>query len=247
MSAPSELRPIRWSSEVQPPSHEEQLELSRRARAGDQAAFDEMQVRNMRLVLHWAMRYQGHGVDFDDLVQEGSFGLRRAVEKFEPDQGFKFSTYASWWIRQSLQRAVGRHARIITIPEGVLQRERDAELSEEKIELAPRVLASLDAPLGGDNSFSTFGELLPSQDPGPEELAASGFAGEEVRAALERLEPMTREVMELRWGLTGNRPLPLIVVAAQLGISVKLVKRLEAIAMESLAQDAGLADLVEVG
>ena len=97
------------------PDHEEQVALAKRVAAGDLAARKQMVAANLRLVVHWARRYQDRGVDMADLVQEGTFGLMRAVDKFDWERGFRFSTYASWWIRQALQRAVQQHGRTIRI------------------------------------------------------------------------------------------------------------------------------------
>jgi len=98
------------------PNYDEQVELAKRVTAGDEEAKKQMVAANLRLVLHWARRYQDRGVEMIDLVQEGTFGLLRAVEKFDWERGFKFSTYATWWIRQALQRAVQQHGRTIRIP-----------------------------------------------------------------------------------------------------------------------------------
>ena len=98
------------------PDHEQQVALAKRVAAGDEEARNEMVAANLRLVVHWARRYQDRGVDMADLVQEGTFGLLRAVEKFDWERGFRFSTYATWWIRQALQRAVQQHGRTIRIP-----------------------------------------------------------------------------------------------------------------------------------
>src|SRR6202034_76461 len=155
------------------PDHEQQVELSKRVAAGDELARKQMVASNLRLVVHWARRYQDRGVDMADLVQEGAFGLMRAVDKFDWERGFRFSTYATWWIRQALQRAVQQHGRTIRIPLEVgehLQRldattaERagqrggappEAELDEatgmtaaerQDLEGLARVAASLDQP-----------------------------------------------------------------------------------------------------
>ena len=98
------------------PDYDEQVALAKRVATGDDEAKKQMVAANLRLVLHWARRYQDRGVELVDLVQEGTFGLLRAVEKFDWERGFKFSTYATWWIRQSLQRAVQQHGRTIRIP-----------------------------------------------------------------------------------------------------------------------------------
>src|ERR1700730_17929081 len=109
------------------PGPEEQVELAKRVAAGDEEARQQMIAANLRLVVHWARRYQDRGVDFADLVQEGTFGLIRAVDKFDWRRGFRFSTYATWWIRQALQRAVQQHGRTIRIPMEVAERNQQVE------------------------------------------------------------------------------------------------------------------------
>jgi DNA-directed RNA polymerase sigma subunit (sigma70/sigma32) len=106
------------------PDHEAQTELAKRVAAGDDEARREMAAANLRLVIHWARRYQDRGVDLPDLIQEGTFGLMRAVDKFDWERGFRFSTYATWWIRQALQRAVQQHGRTIRLPMEVAHRRR---------------------------------------------------------------------------------------------------------------------------
>ena len=162
------------------PDAEEQVELARRVAGGDEEARRAMIAANLRLVVHWARRYQDRGVDFADLVQEGTFGLMRAVEKFDWERGFRFSTYATWWIRQALQRAVQQHGNTIRVPMEVaeqiqradrmawelaseLRREPTAaEISEaaavdqstlETLRGAARVVASLDQPAATDLSL----------------------------------------------------------------------------------------------
>ena len=126
----------------------EQVSLAQRIERGDAEAKDQMIAGNLRLVVHWARRYQGRGVDLTDLVQEGTFGLMRAVEKFDWKRGFKFSTYATWWIRQSLQRAVQSKGRAIRLPEDAVAAENAAERAGEGNERhLPRVVASLDQPV----------------------------------------------------------------------------------------------------
>src|ERR1700721_4585272 len=115
------------------PDHEEQVELAKRVAAGDDEARRQMIAANLRLVVHWARRYQDRGVDFGDLVQEGTFGLMRAVDKFDWERGFRFSTYATWWIRQALQRAVQQHGRTIRIPLEVGEQIQRLELTKAEL------------------------------------------------------------------------------------------------------------------
>src|SRR5579863_3049150 len=115
------------------PDHEEQVELAKRVALGDDEARRAMIAANLRLVVHWARRYQDRGVDFGDLVQEGTFGLMRAVDKFDWQRGFRFSTYATWWIRQALQRAVQQHGRTIRIPLEVGEQIQRLELTKAEL------------------------------------------------------------------------------------------------------------------
>src|SRR5487761_847468 len=168
------------------PDHEQQIALAKRVVAGDDAARKQMVAANLRLVVHWARRYQDRGVDMADLVQEGTFGLMRAVDKFDWERGFRFSTYATWWIRQALQRAVQQHGNTIRVPMEVAEQvqradrvswelaaefkreptpEEVAEASAvpvdtlETLRGAARVVASLDQPAGSD-STTALGELV---------------------------------------------------------------------------------------
>src|SRR5580658_4424017 len=177
------------------PGPDEQVELAKRVAAGDAEARQQMIAANLRLVVHWARRYQDRGVDFADLVQEGTFGLMRAVDKFDWQRGFRFSTYATWWIRQALQRAVQQHGNTIRVPMEVAEQaqrverttwELAAELRrdptpEEVAEAsgidtnglhalhdAARVVASLDQPAGAD-SGTPLGDLVAGEDGGFEE------------------------------------------------------------------------------
>ena len=245
------------------PDHEGQVALARRVAAGDEEARREMVAANLRLVVHWARRYQDRGVEMADLVQEGTFGLLRAVEKFDWERGFRFSTYATWWIRQALQRAVQQHGRTIRVPLEVGERLQrldaataelagrlgrpptDEELTEatgmtlaerQSLEGVARVSASLDQPAAADSTTS-LGELVAPDD---EDWAADvdqGLVLDRVREAVERLPDLQRDVLRLRFGFGGDSPASLQVTAERLGVGVRRVRRAEEQALAALSED----------
>jgi RNA polymerase primary sigma factor len=250
--------------EIEVPSADRQVELARRIEAGDDAARQEMLLANLRLVVHWAKRYQGSGIDLLDLVQEGTFGLMRAVEKFEWRRGIRFSTYASFWIRQALQRGVARASRAIYVPGEIGDRERQVGAADEKLteregrpatdeELAAevglsveqvrrardiaRVVASLDQPVGEDDAI--LGDFVGAASvPSAEEAALDEVSREELHRAVDGLPPLERDVVRTRFGLDDGAPANVAATARRLGVSERRVRRLEASALASLAEAA---------
>jgi RNA polymerase primary sigma factor len=209
---------------------EAQVELAKRVALGDEQARQQMISSNLRLVVHWARRYQGRGVDLIDLVQEGTFGLMRAVEKFDWERGFRFSTYATWWIRQSLQRAVQSKGRTIRLPEDALAAESEADGES----MLPRVVASLDQPIASE-ATSTLGDIVAAEEPGFEDDIATLLAYHDLSRAIERLPELDRSVIRLRFGLDGASAASLESTARTLGIGVRRVRRIEAEALRFLA------------
>jgi RNA polymerase primary sigma factor len=211
----------------------EQVALAQRIERGDAMAKNEMIAGNLRLVVHWARRYQGRGVDLTDLVQEGTFGLMRAVEKFDWKRGFKFSTYATWWIRQSLQRAVQSKGRAIRLPEDAVAAENAAERAGERNERhLPRVVASLDQPIATDAN-ATLGDLIAADNTSV--AVVETIASEGLEEAIGRLPELERSVVGLRFGLGGQPPASLESTARALGIGVRRVRSLETSALRLLA------------
>jgi RNA polymerase primary sigma factor len=245
------------------PDHEGQVALAQRVAKGDEEARKEMVAANLRLVVHWARRYQDRGVEMADLVQEGTFGLLRAVEKFDWERGFRFSTYATWWIRQALQRAVQQHGRTIRIPLEVGERLQrldavtaelagrlgrpptDEELTEatgmtlderEQLEGVARVSASLDQPAASDSATS-LGELVAPDDDDWVSGVNEELVRDRVRDAVERLPDLQRDVLRLRFGFGGDTPASLQATAERLGVGVRRVRRAEEEALAALSAD----------
>jgi RNA polymerase primary sigma factor len=250
---------------------EQEIELSKRIEEGDDAAKEQMINSNLRLVVSLAKKYQGNDLPLLDLIQEGILGLIRAAEKFDWRRGFKFSTYATFWIRQAIQRGIANKARTIRIPVHIGQRERkvarierelhsrlgrpptDEEISEEsgvsledmeEIRDAARAVTSLDRPIGEEGDAS-FGDIMPSEDPEPEEEVEVSLRAEALHRALDHLPDREREVVKLRFGVNGNDPTPLRETGRRMGLSPERVRQLEAKALKRLATTREMEGLSE--
>jgi RNA polymerase primary sigma factor len=249
----------------------EEIELAKRIERGDMAAKDRMINANLRLVVSQARRYQGLGLPLGDLVQEGTLGLIRAAEKFDWRKGFKFSTYATLWIRQSIQRGLANSSRTIRLPVHIEQRERklarvERELtaklshdpSDEEIAVAAemtvedvlalrearRAVTSLDVPIGEDGD-SHLGDLIASDRPEPPAEAEATELERTVADALGKLTGDERSVVELRFGLRDGRERTIEATSRELGVSRERARELEAAAMASLGDEPALAGLRE--
>lgn len=250
---------------------EQEVMLAKAIEKGDLNAKERMINSNLRLVVSVARRYQGHGLDMNDLVQEGMLGLIRAVEKFDYRKGFKFSTYGTLWVRQAIQRGLENSARTIRLPVHVNQRMRaiaraerelaallgrdptDDELAEttdlpiEEINEARRAalgVTSLDIGVGEDGD-TTLGDLLPSDEPQPSELAEVSDRKHLVREAVSALPASERTVLELRFGLNGEEPTTLAQTGRELGVTPERARQLEEQGLRRLAEKGTVNSLRE--
>jgi len=240
---------------------EEEVDLATAVERGDLRAKERLINSNLRLVVANAKRYQGQGLSLLDLIQEGILGLIRASEKFDWRKGYKFSTYATFWIRQAIQRGLEQKARTIRVPTELAQHERrvarvERELATElgreptdeeivgrakidpeeleRIRSASRVVTSLDRPVGEEGE-TDLGALLPSDQPQPEEEVSVALEEQTLHRAVSRLPDEERQVVKLRYGINGNEPTTIRETGRQLGIPGRQVQRLEEQALRRLA------------
>ncbi|RAO99361.1 RNA polymerase sigma factor rpoD [Petrotoga sp. 9PW.55.5.1] len=255
------------------PSRERQLAI--RAKKGDKKAKDELIKANLRLVISIAKRYTGRGLTFLDLIQEGNIGLIKAVEKFDWKKGFKFSTYATWWVRQSITRAIADQARTIRIPVHLVETinrmnmvirnhlqetgeypstEKLAELLDKPLEkmdeilLATREIISVDAPIGGtDEEDAYIGDFLEDTEADkPEEIAVKMILKEEIEKVLETLRPKEATVLKMRYGLLDGKMKTLEEVGAFFNVTRERIRQIEVKALRKLRHPTRSLQLKEI-
>lgn len=237
-------------------SREEEVDLARRARSGDEKARRKLILSNLKLVITIAKSYASYGVPFLDLIEEGNLGLIRAVSRFDPDKGFRFSTYSSWWIRQAIVRAISNYSRTIRIPIHVFQlMTRYVALDSSSKELTPQEMATklgisqrkfgmleklvrdiraLDLASSKDGFSQLAGDTEPDDSADPEKIVLSQIEHEELSSLLDRLSEREQFIIRVRYGFEDGEPRTLAETGKLMHVSRERVRQLEMRALRKL-------------
>jgi len=240
---------------------EEEVDLARRVQKGDKEARDRMIRANLRLVISIAKRYTNLGIPLSDLIEEGNIGLMRSVDKFDPEKGYRFSTYAAWWIKQGISRAIIDQGKMIRVPvymnEEIVRYKRAVEALTQKLgrkpqqgEIAKKLqltvdkvreleqaiskMSSLDAPIGEDGDGQVHDIIEDDSFAAPDELVESFLTKERARTMLEGLNERERQIIEMRYGLVDGEQRTLAEIADALGVSRERIRQLEITILEKL-------------
>lgn len=255
---------LRQISEIPLLSAEEERELSRRARSGDLQARQQFAAANLRLVVSIAKNFVNRGLAFMDLIEEGNLGLLKAVESYDPDKGVRFSTYASWWIKQAIKRALISKVRTIRVPAYMMELVRKwraatlslrdtlgrpptvqevaqaLEVPEERARILDRtvhLMVSTEKPVEEEGGWSLGDLISDDRQRSPEEILTDEDQRELIKELLQGLEAREVEVLRLRYGLEEEGPLTLQEIGARLGVSRERVRQIEHAALEKLAAE----------
>lgn len=244
-------------------TNEEESILARKAKMGDKKAFDRIINANLRFVVSVAKKFRGQGLALEDLLNEGNIGLITALEKFEPEKGYHFISYAVWWIRQSIMKAISEKGRAVRLPLNranelvQIQKARselvhetdsdevDASLISQKTGLDETLvkdlisisqdLVNLDASVKSkDESSATFSDFISSQDKGPEEETVDESLRLEIMDMLSSLSPRERQILEMRYGLNGKKPMSLKEIGELYGLTKERIRQIEKRSLEKL-------------
>jgi len=245
-------------------TEEEELELAIRSRDGDEFARKRMVESNLRFVVNVAKKYQNQGLPLIDLINEGNIGLMTALEKFDPDRGYRFISYAVWWIRQSIMKAINEKGRAVRLPlnrtNELLQMQKaqrslmkDLEVEDptaeqigelagydadhvENLLAISRDLVSLDAPLFGDGSTSSVADFIEDDAQSPEDALLDSALKDDVRRLLSSLSEREREIIELRFGLEGKMPMSLKEIGELYNLTKERIRQIEKRALDRLKE-----------